>query len=74
MFLHFFLLFRGEILSDNKRGLMLPYGEPWRKWRKVLHNAFHSRKAGTYNEIQTLESAALMHQLLTEPVNWERHL
>lgn len=25
----------GEILSDNKRGLMLPNNEHWRKWRKV---------------------------------------
>ena len=64
----------GEILSDNKRGLMLPYGEDWRKWRKVLHNGFHSRRAETYNEIQTLESAVLMHQLLTEPTKYERHL
>ncbi|KAG0698347.1 hypothetical protein DFH29DRAFT_834832 [Suillus ampliporus] len=27
----------GEIFSDNKRGLMLPYGEPWRKWRNVTY-------------------------------------
>ena len=28
-------MYSGEILSDNLRGLMLPYGEQWRKWRKV---------------------------------------
>ncbi|TBU46186.1 cytochrome P450 [Dichomitus squalens] len=64
----------GEILSDNKRGLMLPNGEPWRRWRKVLHTGFHSRRADTYNEIQSLESTVLLHQLLTEPKNWERHI
>lgn len=36
------LLISGEILSDNKRGLMLPYGDAWRKWRKVLHIRFLS--------------------------------
>jgi len=24
-----------EILSEGKRGLSAPYGEHWRKWRKV---------------------------------------
>jgi hypothetical protein len=26
---------RHEILSDGKRGLSAPYGEHWRRWRKV---------------------------------------
>lgn len=30
----------GEILSDNKRGLMLPNNEHWRKWRKVGFSEF----------------------------------
>ncbi|KAI0664172.1 cytochrome P450 [Cubamyces menziesii] len=64
----------GEILSDNMRGLMLPYGEGWRKWRKVLHNGFHSRRADTYNEIQSLESAVLLHELLADPEQYEQHL
>ena len=60
--------YRGEILSDNMRGLMLPYGEGWRKWRRVLHSGFHARRADTYNEIQHLESCVLMHE---EKVNLE---
>lgn len=36
---------RGEILSDNMRGLMLPYGEGWRKWRKVRPRPPDSRRA-----------------------------
>ncbi|KAI0672430.1 cytochrome P450 [Trametes maxima] len=64
----------GEILSDNMRGLMLPYGEGWRKWRKVLHSGFHSRRADTYNDIQALESVVLLHDLLTDPAPFERHL
>ena len=83
--------FRGEILSDNKRGLMLPNGEAWRRWRKVcrsnssfrfclpieisqvLHSGFHSRQAETYHNIQSLESAVLLHDLLKDPEDWERH-
>ncbi|KAI0768206.1 cytochrome P450 [Trametes elegans] len=64
----------GEILSDNMRGLMLPYGEGWRKWRKVLHSGFHSRRADTYNDIQSLESIVLLHDLLHDPAQYERHL
>ncbi|RPD53731.1 cytochrome P450 [Lentinus tigrinus ALCF2SS1-7] len=64
----------GEILSDNMRGLMLPYGEGWRKWRKVLHSGLHSRRAEDYKEMQSLECIVLLHELLTDPANYERHL
>ncbi|KAI0037071.1 cytochrome P450 [Vararia minispora EC-137] len=64
----------GEILSDNKRGLMMPAGEEWRKFRRVLHSGLHARKADSYKEIQSLESQLLMHQLLHEPVEYERHI
>ncbi|PIL29212.1 cytochrome P450 [Ganoderma sinense ZZ0214-1] len=63
----------GEILSGNMRGLMLPNGEAWRRWRKVLHSGFHLRQAETYHNIQSLECAVFLHELLTEPENWERH-
>ena len=26
-----------ELLSDSMRGLMAPYGDFWRRWRKTLH-------------------------------------
>ncbi|KAI0718569.1 cytochrome P450 [Cerioporus squamosus] len=65
----------GEILSDNMRGLMLPNAsEGWRKWRKVLHSGFHSRRAEDYKEIQSLECIVLLHELLIDPANFERHL
>lgn len=53
---------------------MLPYGEEWRKWRKVLHSGFHARQAAKYKEIQTLESKQAMFQILEDPKNYERHL
>ncbi|TFY71792.1 hypothetical protein EVG20_g1219 [Dentipellis fragilis] len=64
----------GEILSDNMRGLMMPAGENWRKFRRVYHNGFHSRKADTYRDIQSLESKLLMFQLLHDPQNFEKHI
>ncbi|KAM5536851.1 hypothetical protein V8D89_009569 [Ganoderma adspersum] len=63
----------GEILSGNMRGLMLPNGEAWRRWRKVLHSGFHLRQAETYHDIQSLECAVFLHELLTQPEEWERH-
>ncbi|KAI1792390.1 cytochrome P450 [Ganoderma leucocontextum] len=64
----------GEILSNNMRGLMLPNGEAWRRWRKALHSGFHLRQAETYHDINTLESNVLLHEILTQPEDWERHV
>ncbi|KAG5735900.1 hypothetical protein E4T56_gene2538, partial [Termitomyces sp. T112] len=64
----------GEILSDNKRGLMLPNNEFWRRWRKVLHTGFHARRADTYRDIQSLESKIMLYQILTDPEHYEQHL
>ncbi|KAI0050340.1 cytochrome P450 [Auriscalpium vulgare] len=64
----------GEILSDNMRGLMLPGGPAWRRWRRVLHAGFHSQKSDTYREVQSLESKILMYQLLHVPTAYERHI
>ncbi|KAF8153047.1 cytochrome P450 [Crassisporium funariophilum] len=64
----------GEILSDDKRGLMLPNNESWRKWRKVLHTGFHLRQSENYKDIQSLESKMVLKQILDEPKSYERHL
>ncbi|KAF8153046.1 cytochrome P450 [Crassisporium funariophilum] len=64
----------GEILSDNKRGVMLPNNETWRRWRKVLHTGFHLRQSENYKDIQSLESKVVLKQILDEPKDYERHL
>ncbi|KII91472.1 hypothetical protein PLICRDRAFT_696507 [Plicaturopsis crispa FD-325 SS-3] len=64
----------GEILSDNMRGLMLPNNDQWRRWRKVLHSGFHSRRAEAYKPIQSLESKYMLAQFLDNPIDYERHL
>ncbi|KAF5379528.1 hypothetical protein D9615_006569 [Tricholomella constricta] len=63
----------GEILSDGKRGLLRPNDGKWRKWRKILHEGFHYRRAQTYQEIQSLESKVMMRDILQSPENYEKH-
>jgi len=64
----------GEILSDNNRGLMLPYGPSWRKWRRSQHSSLHTRAALSYKPIQSLESKLAMYQILETPAYYEQHL
>ncbi|KAF6821084.1 cytochrome P450 [Colletotrichum sojae] len=64
----------GELLSGGMRGLMAPYSPFWRRWRKLLHSGFMQRQSETYRPIQSLESKVLMHELLTDPLNFRRHL
>ena len=40
---------------------------------QVLHSGFHLRQAETYHNIQSLECAVFLHELLTQPDEWERH-
>ncbi|KAJ6572645.1 cytochrome P450 [Mycena sp. CBHHK59/15] len=63
-----------EILSDNKRGAMLPYGSVWCKWRKVMYLGFNSRGAETYKEIQSIESNVMILQILQQPELYEKHI
>ncbi|KAK7954217.1 cytochrome P450 [Apiospora saccharicola] len=64
----------GELLSGGMRGLMAPYGDFWRRWRKLLHSGFMQRKSASYRPIQRLESAVLVGDLLREPEGFRVHL
>ncbi|KAK8032225.1 hypothetical protein PG990_001959 [Apiospora arundinis] len=64
----------GELLSDGMRGLMAPYGDFWRRWRKLLHSGFMQRKSASYRPIQRLESAVLARDLLVDPEGFRAHL
>ncbi|KAK4033928.1 cytochrome P450 [Parachaetomium inaequale] len=64
----------GELLSNGMRGLMAPYSNFWRRWRKLLHSGFMQRQSETYRPIQSLESKVLMHELLTDPKGYRTHL
>ncbi|KAK8136064.1 hypothetical protein PG984_004004 [Apiospora sp. TS-2023a] len=64
----------GELLSGGMRGLMAPYGDFWRRWRKLLHSGFMQRKSASYRPIQRLESAVLVGDLLRQPEGFRAHL
>lgn len=64
----------GELLSGGMRGLMAPYGNFWRRWRKLLHSGFMQRRSETYRPVQSLESKVLMHDLLSAPGGYRKHL
>ncbi|KAI0298398.1 cytochrome P450 [Multifurca ochricompacta] len=55
-----------DILSGGKRGLSSPYGDHWRRWRKLQHMGMNGKIALSYREQQTLESTLLLHELLTD--------
>lgn len=63
----------GEILSDNRRGLLMGYNDGWRKWRKALHSLLNSNATNVYKPIQDMESKQFMHELLVDPVNYRTH-
>ena len=64
----------GELLSGGMRGLMAPYGNFWRRWRKLLHSGFMQKQSQTYRPVQSLESTVLMHELLNSPAAYRKHL
>ncbi|KAF8989895.1 cytochrome P450 [Cyathus striatus] len=54
-----------EILAQGLRGLSMPYGENWRKWRKASHHPCLSAKAvESYHVFQSLESSCLLRDLM----------
>lgn len=64
----------GELLSGGLRGLMAPYGDFWRRWRRLLHSGFMQRKSAAYRPLQRLESAVLVGDLLRRPAGFRDHL
>ncbi|KAK7966338.1 uncharacterized protein PG986_000615 [Apiospora aurea] len=64
----------GELLSGGLRGFMAPYGDFWRRWRRLLHSGFMQRRSAAYRPIQRLESAVLVHDLLRDPAGFRGHL
>ncbi|KAA1470664.1 cytochrome P450 [Dentipellis sp. KUC8613] len=62
-----------EILADNMRILGMPYGDKWRKMRKVQYSGLNERYAIKYREFQSLESAVLIQELCGNPSLFSLH-
>ncbi|KAF4548076.1 Cytochrome P450-like protein 54 [Elsinoe fawcettii] len=56
-----------QLLSGNKRALFLPYGDEWRKVRKLQHHFTQVRAATSYQPLQMHESARLVRDIIKEP-------
>lgn len=59
-----------DIVSGGKRILLMPYGDDWRRQRKMMHRLLNVSQKATFRPFQDLESRALMFQLLDEPETW----
>jgi cytochrome P450 len=60
-----------QLLSDNLRPLFLPYGDTWRKVRKLMHNLTNVSVATTYQPLQEVESIRAVRDLINAPGKYE---
>ncbi|OCH93179.1 cytochrome P450 [Obba rivulosa] len=67
------LVYAGKYQSNNKRMVLLPYGETLKKQRAAFHQMLQPRMVGGYETIQELESLKLLHDMLTRPSDAGRH-
>ncbi|KZL66211.1 cytochrome P450 [Colletotrichum tofieldiae] len=59
-----------ELMSGNNRFLLMPYGDRWRRIRKIMHQVLNSRQANKFQPYQDIESRRLLHSYLHDPQNW----
>ncbi|KNG45206.1 cytochrome p450 [Stemphylium lycopersici] len=60
-------VYLGNIVSNNDRMLLMPYGDKWRMVRKIVHNALNINVARTYIPYQELEAMAMLVGVLEAP-------
>lgn len=59
-----------ELASGSKRILLMPYGDLWRRERKVMHQILNRTQQDLFYPFQDLESKALLYQYLETPDLW----
>ncbi|KAI6752560.1 hypothetical protein HG530_013929 [Fusarium avenaceum] len=59
-----------NIISGNKRLLLMPYGPDWRKQRKAMHQILNNTKSNIFQPFQDVESRALLHHYMDNPGRW----
>ncbi|KAK5168133.1 uncharacterized protein LTR77_006701 [Saxophila tyrrhenica] len=60
-----------KLMSRDLRPLLLPYGERWRRGRKLMHAMTMPSAATSYQPLQTSESEHLLVDLLRQPDQYE---
>ncbi|KZO96403.1 cytochrome P450 [Calocera viscosa TUFC12733] len=59
----------GEIMTRNLLYAFMPYGERWRRLRRVTHEGFNIRACASYYPFQSSEAANLVLSLLSPAVS-----
>lgn len=59
-----------DLVSRGNRLLLMPYGELWRRERKMMHQVLNSSQLKHFELFQNTESILLMVDYLREPERW----
>ncbi|KAJ0268738.1 hypothetical protein COL940_013107 [Colletotrichum noveboracense] len=59
-----------DLVSRGKRTLLMPYGDLWRRERKVMHRILNATQRNIFEPFQDLESKALLLNYLERPDEW----
>lgn len=59
-----------DIMSGGGRLVLMPYGDRWRKTRKIMHQILSTRQKDTFQDFQELESRHLLYDYLHHPDRW----
>ena len=52
----------------------MPYGQWWRRTRKMFHHHFHQGVVPKYHHVQLREARKLLSRLLASPEEFEDHI
>lgn len=65
-----------EILSGGMRGISMPCGPRWRRWRSLQQSALSATSSAQYRPLQTIQSSLLLRDLFTskDPSEHRSHL
>jgi len=64
----------GNIMSGGLRTLCLPYGDRWKRFRRVLHSQLDNKAATSYQPIQERASRELILDILERPKDFTEAL
>jgi hypothetical protein len=59
-----------DLISNQKRTLLMPYGDLWRRERKIMHQILNVNQQVSFEPFQDVESRALLYHYLENPDNW----
>ena len=62
-----------DIVSGGGRIVLMPYGDTWRRLRKIMHQILSTRQTSTYRGYQDLESKQLLWDYLHHSDKWYLH-